>query len=134
MADLEKNKILKKKKKSRNCRPIPPSRVLNTICFIRCAGRSNQCGRCSESRFRQTGSDFIQGLFCGGKVFDSNMDKTSPNNQPLSVIMGTNGVIKGMDDGYVYSVKAVGKIFIPAMLGYGQNGYPPTIGLLKSYF
>lgn len=69
-----------------------------------------------------------KGSFVGGKVFDSNMDKNGPNNQPLTVVVGTNGVIKGMDDGLrLFGKGGKGKIFIPAMLGYGQNGYPPTI-------
>lgn len=69
-----------------------------------------------------------KGTFLDGKVFDSNMDKNSPNNQPLQVVVGTQGVIPGMDEALrLFSKGAKGKMYIPAMLAYGQNGQPPVI-------
>ncbi len=72
-----------------------------------------------------------KGTFIDGKVFDSNMDPKGPNNQPMSVnigVAGQGGVIKGMDEGLRFFGKGgKGRIFIPAMLAYGQNGNPPVI-------
>ena len=69
-----------------------------------------------------------KGTFLNGKEFDSNMDKNSPNNQPLQVVVGTQGVIPGMDEALrLFSKGAKGKMYIPAMLAYGQNGQPPVI-------
>lgn len=69
-----------------------------------------------------------KGTFLDGKQFDSNMDKNSPNNQPLQVVVGTQGVIPGMDEALrLFSKGAKGKMYIPAMLAYGQNGQPPVI-------
>jgi len=64
----------------------------------------------------------------GAKPFDTNMDKNAANNQPYSVLIGGNGVIKGLDEGLRYFGKGgKGRVFIPAMLAYGQNGQPPVI-------
>ena len=69
-----------------------------------------------------------KGSFTSGKVFDSNMDKTSPNSQPLNVLIGANSVIKGLDEGLRYFGKGgKGRVFIPAMLAYGQSGQPPVV-------
>jgi peptidylprolyl isomerase len=59
-----------------------------------------------------------------GKKFDSSKDR----NQPYTFIIGVGQVIKGWDEG-VMSMKVGGKrkLIIPADLGYGQNGFPPTI-------
>jgi FKBP-type peptidyl-prolyl cis-trans isomerase len=59
-----------------------------------------------------------------GKVFDSNMDK--PGAAPLKVVVGAHKVIPGWDEGLKFFAKgAKGKILIPAMLGYGQQGQGP---------
>jgi len=72
-----------------------------------------------------------RGAFTNGKVFDSNMDKAGPNNQPLNVLIGVagqGGVIKGMDEGLrLFGKGGKGKIFVPAMLAYGQQGQPPVM-------
>ena len=72
-----------------------------------------------------------RGAFTNGKVFDSNMDKAGPNNQPLNVLIGVagqGGVIKGMDEGLrMFGKGGKGKIFVPAMLAYGQQGQPPVM-------
>lgn len=65
------------------------------------------------------------GKFLDGKEFDSNM---KPNGQPLDVIIGTGKVIPGLDEGLrVFGKGGKGKIYIPAMLGYGDRGSPPVI-------
>lgn len=59
-----------------------------------------------------------------GKVFDSNLDKAGA--PPFKVVVGGHGVIPGWDEGLRYFAKgASGKILIPAMLGYGQQGAGP---------
>jgi len=73
-----------------------------------------------------------RGSFIGGKQFDTNMDPKGQNTQPLTVAVGTAGsehsVIKGLDEGlHFFGKGGKGKIYIPAMLGYGQNGQPPVI-------
>ncbi len=73
-----------------------------------------------------------KGTLTNGKQFDSNMDKNGPNNQPLNVNIGSNGgpgtVVKGLDEGLrLFGKGGKGRIFIPAMLAYGQNGQPPVI-------
>lgn len=75
-----------------------------------------------------------RGSLVGGKEdFDSNMDKNGkPTNQPLNVLVGKQGgegaVIKGLDEGLrLFGKGGKGKVYIPAMIGYGQNGQPPRI-------
>jgi len=55
-----------------------------------------------------------------GKVFDSNIDKPGP---AFKVIIGAHSVIPGWDEGLRFFGKgSKGKILVPAMLGYGQQG------------
>ncbi len=73
-----------------------------------------------------------RGTFLDGKEFDSNMDKNKPNNQPLTILVGSQGgaqsVIPGLDEAIrLFGKGGKGKIYIPAMLAYGQNGQPPVI-------
>lgn len=73
-------------------------------------------------------SVMYRGTFLDGKKFDGNMDTDSPNRQPLQFVIGTGGVIKGLEDGLkMFAKGGKGKIFIPAMLGYGPNGSAPVI-------
>lgn len=73
-------------------------------------------------------SVMYKGTFLDGKIFDSNTDKNSPNNQPMVVVVGTQGVIPGMDEAFrLFSKGGKGKMYIPAILAYGQNGNPPVI-------
>lgn len=63
-----------------------------------------------------------------GKEFDSNMNPLGANNQPISVIVGTGGVIPGWDEALKMLKKgSKATIFIPAMMGYGPQGSPPVI-------
>ena len=72
-----------------------------------------------------------KGTFTDGKMFDTNMDPKGPNSQPMNVLIGGSGqgsVIKGLDEGLrMFGKGGKGRIFIPAMLAYGQNGNPPVI-------
>ncbi|HVZ26699.1 MAG TPA: FKBP-type peptidyl-prolyl cis-trans isomerase [Sediminibacterium sp.] len=67
-----------------------------------------------------------RGTFLNGKEFETNMK--GPNQQPLHVIIGQNTVIPGMDEGLrLFGKGGKGKIYVPAMLAYGQGGNPPVI-------
>lgn len=73
-------------------------------------------------------SVMYRGTFLDGRKFDGNMDSDSPNKQPLEFVIGQGGVIKGLEDGLkMFNKGGRGKIFIPAMLGYGPNGSAPVI-------
>ncbi len=73
-------------------------------------------------------SVLYRGTFTDGKEFDSNMDKNKPGSQPLSVVIGAKGVIPGMEDALrMFGKGGKGKMYIPSMLAYGQNGQPPLI-------
>lgn len=73
-------------------------------------------------------SVMYRGTFTDGKEFDSNMDKNKPGSQPLSVVIGAKGVIPGMEDALrLFGKGGKGKMYIPSMLAYGQNGQPPLI-------
>lgn len=62
-----------------------------------------------------------KGYTTDGKVFDSNMDK--PGAPAFKVIVGQRKVIQGWDEGLrLFGKGGKGKILIPAMLGYGQQG------------
>ncbi len=69
-----------------------------------------------------------KGTFLNGKIFDSNTDKNNPSSQPLQVTIGSGGVIPGMDEALqLFGKGSKGKMYIPAMLAYGQGGRPPVI-------
>ncbi len=73
-------------------------------------------------------SILYRGSFLDGKKFDGNMDKDAPNSQPLEVVMGSRSIIKGLEDGLKYFGKGGrGRVYIPAMLGYGPQGSAPRI-------
>ena len=68
------------------------------------------------------------GKLIDGKTFDSNVDPAFHHVQPFSTPIGVGRVIKGWDEGML-TMKVGGKrrLIIPASLGYGPNGMPPTI-------
>ncbi|TAF49660.1 MAG: hypothetical protein EAZ62_09035 [Sphingobacteriia bacterium] len=78
-------------------------------------------------------SVLYRGTFTDGKRFDGNMDKDSPNKEPLRFVIGTESVIKGMDETLREFAKGgKGKLFVPAMLGYGPNGRAPVVPAYKT--
>jgi len=79
---------------------------------------------------KYTGSSF------DGKYFDSNIDSTKQIQKhpldPITVIVGRGGAIPGMLDVITeFRQGDKGKIFIPAMMGYGQQG--AGAGVIKPY-
>lgn len=68
------------------------------------------------------------GSFENGTVFESNADGKNPNAQPMTVDVGQHGVIVGLEEAFRFFGKGgKGKVLIPAMLAYGQQGNPPVI-------
>lgn len=73
-----------------------------------------------------------KGALANGTVFDTNIDPKNPNTPPLVVAVGVQGtqnsVIQGMDEALrLFGKGGKGKLYIPAMLGYGPQGSPPLI-------
>lgn len=64
------------------------------------------------------------GVLKAGEMFDNSFTR----GIPFSFALGTGNVIKGWDEG-IALLKEGGKayLFIPAALGYGEAGSPPTI-------
>ena len=67
---------------------------------------------------------YVGVLFKGGEQFDASWD----NGSPFDFTLGKGDVIKGWDQGLI-GIKAGGRrqLTIPAKLGYGAQGQPPTI-------
>ena len=64
------------------------------------------------------------GWLTNGTKFDSSLDR----DQPFDFVLGTGQVIKGWDEGIAgMQVGGTRVLYIPAELGYGAAGSPPTI-------
>ncbi len=62
------------------------------------------------------------GTLKNGTTFDTNLDSAFGHVAPLEFVVGTAGVIAGWDEAVTYFNKGgKGKVFIPAMLGYGAS-------------
>jgi FKBP-type peptidyl-prolyl cis-trans isomerase len=62
------------------------------------------------------------GRLKNGKVFDSNTDTAFQHVQPFTFVVGARQVIQGWDEGIrQFGVGGKGKMYIPAMLAYGQQ-------------
>ncbi|KAL2933042.1 Peptidyl-prolyl cis-trans isomerase FKBP15-2 [Bienertia sinuspersici] len=65
-----------------------------------------------------------RGQLTDGTVFDSSFER----GDPIEFELGSGHVIKGWDQGLLgMCVGEKRKLKIPAKLGYGENGSPPTI-------
>ena len=85
-------------------------------------------GEGSKPDSGQTVLVLYKGYFPDGKEFDSNNGPKSPNKNPLTIQVGAGGVIPGMEEGIrSFGKGGKGKIFIPALMGYGMGGQPPII-------
>lgn len=72
----------------------------------------------------QTVSVHYTGWLTNGTKFDSSRDK----NVPIQFQLGRGAVIKGWDEGLAgMKVGGQRRLFIPASLGYGNQGAPPVI-------
>jgi peptidylprolyl isomerase len=67
---------------------------------------------------------YVGVTYADGNEFDSSWDR----GQPLKLQLGKGSVIKGWDQGLV-GIKPGGRreLIIPAKLGYGATGQPPSI-------
>ena len=72
-----------------------------------------------------------RGISFSGVTFDSNIDSGFGHTDPLVFIVGSGGMIKGLDEGMKYLRKgAVAKIYIPSMLAYGPS---PSTNKIKPF-
>jgi peptidylprolyl isomerase len=64
------------------------------------------------------------GWLSDGRKFDSSLDR----GKPFEFVLSSGSVIPGWDEGLA-TMKVGGKrrLIVPAILGYGEQGYPPTI-------
>ncbi|MCA6452692.1 MAG: FKBP-type peptidyl-prolyl cis-trans isomerase [Chitinophagaceae bacterium] len=129
-ADLAKEQELEKQKEIKELQEFTAKKGIKTVSTP--SGVLVEIQTPGDAQFKADSGKQVtlmyKGTFLDGKQFDSNMDKNSPNNQPLQVVVGTQGVIQGMDEALrLFSKGAKGKMYIPAMLAYGQNGQPPVI-------
>ncbi|CAL5424861.1 unnamed protein product [Camellia sinensis] len=76
--------------------------------------------------YLQQSSDlkFQRGKLTDGSVFDSSFER----GDPIEFELGSGQVIKGWDQGLLgMCIGEKRKLKIPAKLGYGEQGSPPTI-------
>ncbi len=63
-----------------------------------------------------------------GVKFDSNTDSTFGHMEPYSFVAGSGQMIRGFDEAVLMMQKGTKlRVYIPSMMGYGQNGNPPRI-------
>lgn len=83
------------------------------------------CGPAAQSG-SNVSVEYTGWLQSSGKKFDSSYDH---GGSPFTFVLGQGKVIKGFDEGLVGMRQQGGirRIIIPAALGYGASGSPPTI-------
>jgi FKBP-type peptidyl-prolyl cis-trans isomerase len=82
-------------------------------------------GTGAEAKSGQTAAvNYVGALFYGGKVFDASWKR----NEPFTFTLGKGQVIQGWEQG-VPGMKVGGRreLIVPAELGYGAKGSPPSI-------
>ena len=63
-----------------------------------------------------------------GKKFDSNIDTSFGHTDPMSFVIGAQGMSPGFEDGVKQLAKGgKARIYVPSMLAYGMQGNPPVI-------
>jgi len=130
MADYQKEMDIEKVREAKELKDFLTKKGVKTVetpsgAFVEITAAGDQNAKADSGK---QASVMYRGTFMDGKKFDGNMDQDSQNKQPLSVIIGGNSVIKGMDEGLRYFGKGGrGKLYIPALLGYGPNGSAPVI-------
>lgn len=81
-------------------------------------------GNCAQAMVGKQITVHYVGTLTDGTKFDSSRDR----NQPFSFALGTGAVIAGWDEGIAgMKVGGTRRLTIPANLGYGDQGRPPTI-------
>ena len=80
-------------------------------------------------------SVFYKGYLVDGKVFDTNLDSSKGHTAAYDLTLGQSPVIQGWQEGLPFFGKGgKGRLYIPAMLGYGmkgmQGGIPPYANLI----
>lgn len=69
-----------------------------------------------------------KGMTLAGKVFDTNMDNSFNHTDPMNMVVGSQPLIKGFEEGIKeLNEGAKARLFIPSALAYGNNA-PPEIG------
>ena len=83
-----------------------------------------QLGTGAEAENGKTVSVNYTGRLTDGTKFDSSLDR----GQPIEFTLGTNGIIKGWNEG-IAGMKVGGKrkLTIPPAIAYGAEGRPPVI-------
>jgi FKBP-type peptidyl-prolyl cis-trans isomerase FkpA len=77
---------------------------------------------------KQVTVNYRGSLFENGKVFDSNIDTSFGHAQPFSFVTGARQTIQGWEEGLqLFGKGGKGNLYIPALMGYGPQGAPPTI-------
>jgi FKBP-type peptidyl-prolyl cis-trans isomerase len=129
-ADLDKEKALETQREIKEVKEYVTKKGIKTVALP--SGVLVEVTNPGDAVKADTGKQ-AQVLYTGiimknGSVFQSNMDKKNPNNAPMPVVVGTGGVIPGMDEAlHLFGKGGKGKIFIPATLAYGSTGNPPVI-------
>lgn len=67
-------------------------------------------------------------LLENGKKFDSNIDTSFGHTEPIKLVLGTGGVIRGWEEGLVkFGKGGKGTMYIPSLMAYGPPGQAPAI-------
>ena len=68
------------------------------------------------------------GISWSGQKFDSNTDTSFHHLEPLSFVVGSPQMIKGLDEAMKFMNKGmVAKVYVPSMLGFGPTSNNPKI-------
>lgn len=91
-----------------------------------------QQGQGPKADSGQQVSIMYRGYFIGkkntGVEFDGNMGKKGPEAAPIQFVLGTGSVIPAWEEALKYFAKGgKGRILVPSMLAYGQQGSAPVI-------